>query len=336
MQNRSYHFHKSNFRLLILILLILGFSGVFLEILVHNPYIVSFLPPPSPGVAYAFPEVGLKFKRYYKMGEVNCLFFGSSMVDVGLDPETIEKRIKDKDKSLTCMNFGLSASMVESSSQISRTMVNWQSTDLVILGISPIEFDESQKISRQMSNMPVFQSFESGSLNGWLFNTFRLPWFYSGLLNRKDKGFIKDEQRYDKLLNPQGLRIAASKKDIDSTNEEFRLHDFKINQIDFESLERFLNRLQEKGIKTVIVEMPVKPSYFPFLVEGGGTMYEIRFVKPIQKLLQKYNISLIKTQPIIGDLLNDDLWIDENHMSYAGAKIFSNYLADQILQQVDW
>jgi hypothetical protein len=332
MQNRSFHFNKFNFRMLILISVILGFTGIFLEILVHIPWVVSNLPPPSPGIAYAFPEVGLKFKRYYKLGEVNCLFFGSSMVDVGLNPEILEQRLNQKNsKQITCMNFGLSAAMVESSSLISQTLVNWQSTNLVILGVSPIEFDESQKVPRLMTNPPVFHYVETFSNNGWLFNTFRLPWFYSGLLNRKDKGFIKDEQRYDSLINSRGQRVTSSKKEIDSTNEEFRLHDFHINQVDYDSLEMFLNNLRSKGIKTIVVEMPVKPSYFPMLVEGGGTMYEIRFVKPIQALLQKFNISLIRTQPKIGDLLNENLWIDENHMCFKGSKIFTNYLADQIL-----
>jgi hypothetical protein len=338
MRQFSFLFHKPDLKILNLVVLLLGATLLVFEYLLHIPWVVTHLPPPSPGLSYPFPEVGLKFERYFNAGHVNCLFFGSSMVDAGLDPEILEKRLNQhSSQQIKCVNFGLTGAKAETSAQISQTLVNWQSSDLIILGLSPIEFNEKDKVTRQMAALPVFQKNQKFNLEGWLFNSFRLPWFYSGLLNRKDKDFIRTQQSYDILLNSRGFRKTDIINEVGNKTEEFRLHDFYVNQVDLNSLEEMINYMQIKGVKIIMVEMPVKPSYFPFLVEGGSSMYEQRFVEPIQKSLQKYGLSLIRTQPIIGNLLLEEgHWINENHMNSSGAKIFTNYLADQILQRGDW
>lgn len=337
MRRHSYNFQKPDFQLFIYIILMFCFSGMIFEYLLYNPWIISKLPPPSPGLSYIFPEVGVKFERYFSLRRINCLFFGSSMVDAGLDPEILEGKLNiHNNPTLKCMNFGLSGAMVESSSKVSQTLVNWQSTDVIIFGISPIEFDEKMQDLRKMTNRPVFEMQTNSKIERWLLNRFRLPWFYFGLVNRKDKGFVKTQRDYENLLNSRGFRVSNKSNDFDIEKEEFRLHDFNMNQVDFDALEEVIKTAQAKGIKIIVIEMPVMPSYFPLMVEGGGPMYEQRFIKPIQKLLQSNGLSLIRTQPIIGELLDDEHWINENHMNYQGANIFTTYLADQILQSGDW
>jgi hypothetical protein len=259
------------------------------------------------------------------------------MVDAGLDPAVIEKRLNNQGKeNITCMNFGLTGAQAAISSDISRTLVNWNSTDLILYGVSPIEFDEREKDSRQMANAAVFQKSQKFNLENWLFNTFRLPWFYYGLLNRKDKDFIRTEQSYDSMLNSHGFRISDKLKGVDTKNQEFYLHDFYINPVDLDALDEMIKSMQEKEIKVIVFEMPVRPAYFPLLIEGGSTMYDIRFIEPIEKLLERNDLSLIRTQPLIESKLGDEYWMNENHLNYAGSQIFTNILADQILQRGDW
>lgn len=337
MKRNSYDFQKPSLQLFAFVLVLLGILLLVFEYLLQIPKVVSLLPPPSPGLSYPFPEVGLKFERYFNLGHVNCLFFGSSMVDAGLDPELMEKRLNNQNKRpITCINFGLSGAQVETSSEISQTMVNWQTTNLVLFGVSPYEFNEGNKISRQMANVPVFQKTHKYNFESWLFNSFRLPWFYSGLLNRKDRDFITTEQSYDKLLNSRGVRVTDEKNELETKKQEFLFHDFYPNSVDINSLDEMIKFMQEKGIKVIVFEMPVNPLFFPGLVEGGAPMYEIRFVEPIKNLLQKYGLSLIRTQPRIGDILDEEHWNNKNHMNYSGAQIFTNFVADQILQQGDW
>jgi hypothetical protein len=337
MRQRSFDFHKPNFRLLLFIVGYLGILLISIEGLLHNPRVISLLPPPSPSLGYAFPEVGVKFKRYFQLGRVNCLIFGSSMADAGIDPEILQKKLTNSNKQpITCMNFGISNSMAETSNQFAQTLVNWQQTELVVLDVSPIDFDKGWEFPRQMTKIPAFQYYKKFEFEGWLLNTFRFPWFYNGLFNQKDEKFRMVEEEYDNLLTSNGIRVTG--KTFKTTNPEggIWLKDYQINPVDVEALDDLIESLQSKGIKIIVVEMPVMPSFYPILMEGGGKAYESKFLEPVQKILLQHGLELIRTQPVIGDLMSDDGWLNEYHMNYPGAKIFTNYLADQILQRGDW
>jgi hypothetical protein len=337
LKQRSFEFTKPDFRLFVYVLMIIGSIVIILEASLHIPWLVSRFPAPAPGLSYAFPEVGLKFQRYFALENVNCLFFGSSMVDKGIDPKTIEDRLnQNSGKKIKCMNFGLSGAMVESSSKVSRLLLDWQKTDLMIIGVSPIEFNEGTKDSRFMTNLPVFEEGDGFEADKWMQETFRLPWFYYGLLNRKDRDFIRDQKSYNSCLTAQGLCVSNRKGDFAKDPENFLLHDFHLNQVDLDALEKLITYGENHGTKIIIFEMPIKASYFPVLVEGGETMYERRFVEPVQEILQKHGLSMLRTQNKSAELLGEKYWTNENHLNYAGAKEFSSYLANQILERGDW
>lgn len=255
------------------------------------------------------------------------------MVDTGLDPQTMSAILNQESIQIyDCFNFGISGSMVETSHKISRPLVNWQNTNLIILGISPIEFNEQAAIIRTIDDYPVFNQEENPSLEGWLLNHSRFPWFYFGLLNKKDESFESTESSYDSLVNSQGLRVQTT-SDQDSQIEEFLLHDFHPNPVDMDSMDEMIVNARARGTQIYIIEMPVKPYYLANLVEGGSSMYEQRFIQPVEQLLRKYEMELIRTQPQIEQIVDSDDWINKNHLNYSGAQKLTRFVAEEILRK---
>ncbi len=332
MKHRSFEFKRPNLKPFLYVLWIIFFTFFVLESILHVSWIVPLFPAPSPGLSYAFPEVGLKYQRYFSNTQINCLFFGSSMVDQALDPEIIEGIINsDKAEKIRCFNFGLSGAMTENSSDILIELVDRQKLDLIVFGLSPIEFDAAVKKSRSMTSLPVFNKSNRDLLEKFFFSTFRLPWFYYGFINRKDKDFINTQKLYDSCLDSQGYCRLDHKKQFILDPERFYLHDFYPNQTDLESLQQVVSLLKEKKIPIVFVEMPVKPSYFPVLIEGGESMYEQRFIEPIETFIKTNDLPFLRTQKKAAIMFDDSCWRNENHLNQEGARILSEYIANQIV-----
>jgi hypothetical protein len=331
--NKSIRFQKFNSLNFFIPPIIATILFLVFESLLHLPSVISRMPPPSPALSFAFPEIGLKFKRYFQQEHVNCMFFGSSMVDAGLDPQILSSILnKQAERNIKCMNFGLSGSMVETSGKVAQTLTGWQDTKLVIIGVSPIEFNERSERIREISALPVFNQEDNPTMEGWLFNNFRAPWFYYGLLNRKDKDFLESEKAYDAEIDPYGLRI-STQVDTDGQIDEFMLHDFYLNPVDMNALKEVIATSQARKIEIIVVEMPVKPSYFPKLIEGGSSMYEQRFIQPIQLLFHQSGMELIRTQPEIERIVGSTDWVNINHLNYSGAQKLTTFLAEQIIDQ---
>lgn len=337
MRERSYKFHRPDIRPYIFVVGYTLLLFFVLESCLHIPEIVSRFPAPSPGLSYSFPEVGLKYQRYFAAKDINCLFFGSSMVDQGLDPEIIENLLNShKNEKIRCFNFGLSGAMAENSSDVLIELVDRQKTDLIIFGLSPIEFDENVKKSRSMTSLPVFEESSSYSIEKSIFSTYRLPWFYYGFINRKDDDFIITQKGFNSCLNARGLCSSGRKQQFILDSESFYLHDFHPNQTDMAALQRVVAITKERNISIVFVEMPVKPSFFPNLIEGGETMYEQRFIKPIETFLETYDIPFLRTQKMAATLFADSCWRNENHLNQEGARVLSEYVASQIVVEGYW
>jgi hypothetical protein len=303
------------------------------EILSGFRWFNSLLPFPSPSINSAFPELDVKFSRLQNAQGVDCLFFGSSMMDADLDPRIIESVLNQKNGThYSCFNMGFSGSMIETSGLVATTLSHWQPIKIVILGISPIEMDKNFTKTRSIAQMPIFSYYNgSPSMAGWLFNTFRFPWYFAALPRTRDNEYLAEQTSWDQLLDDKGVRRSASIGAITKGNQDIRLPGYKINPVDLEVLESTIEKLHGQGIKVVVVEMPVHPDSFPYLIENGYDGYQSQFLDPINQVLEKAGIQLLRTQPVIKEIFDDSNWYNNNHLNFAGAEILSRYVAQQIV-----
>ncbi|NMB53946.1 MAG: hypothetical protein GYA15_04525 [Leptolinea sp.] len=302
------------------------------EALITSGWIRPILPYPSPSANASFPELDVKFERLSRLDNVNCLFIGSSMADAGLSPEIFESELKATGKSkLTCLNMAISGSMVESSGMIVKSLIKWQSIKLVVIGLSPYDMDKTYTKTRPIASFPVF-TYNDGqiSMEGWLFNHFRLPWYFASLPRFNNASYQTGLTEWDKLINERGVRVTYDIGKIEKSSQDVILPDFTINPVDLQMLESVLNNLADKNIEAVVIEMPVHPDVFPYLIEGGEPEYEKVFVQPIQTLLGKTPAKFLRTQPFVTDIVNDEDWFNKNHLNYLGAKKLTIYLARKI------
>ncbi len=87
----SIRLQKPSIRPLLWVVFFIVFFLLIIEPLLKIPWNVSILPFPSPSTDSSFPELDVKFQRLRNVKNVNCMFFGSSMVDDGLDPQLLKR-----------------------------------------------------------------------------------------------------------------------------------------------------------------------------------------------------------------------------------------------------
>lgn len=339
---KSYSINCPDFKTWILniVAICIAFIPVILivEAYTRIPGSEKVLPLPSPGFQFPQPQVELKFKKYFDNKNFNCLIFGSSIVDAGVDQIVLEKALNPTSKEpLTCMNFGLSGSMLEETSNISRTLINWRRPEVVFLGVAPYDFDSSFLTTRSIARMPVFTYYNGQpTLEGWFFNSFNLPWYFVSLSNQLNPSYRQKVYIWGSNMDEGGMRRSDEVGEVRKNNQEIRLRGYSMNPLDVAALDTMLKELTAKGIKVIIFEMPANPIYYPYFVGGGNQVYQQKFLEPIKQVLEHNEIELIPAPSFNSELYEDEYWYNGNHLNSNGAEIFTTYLATQIQKRGDW
>jgi hypothetical protein len=179
--------------------------------------------------------------------------------------------------------------------------------------------------------MPVFTYYDGKpSIEGWLFNHFRFPWYYAALPRSSDHDYLIEQVEWDELLTDRGIRKTGEIGSVSAVPYEVTLTDFKINPADMLALESTLKKFQSQGIRPIVIEFPVHPNYYPYLIEGGNVEYQKRFIEPVKDFMDKNDILFIQTQAKISSIVTDADWFNRNHLNITGAEKFTKFILDEI------
>ncbi|BCY16254.1 hypothetical protein hrd7_01030 [Leptolinea sp. HRD-7] len=312
-------------------LFLMMFLVVF-ELALQSNFIVRALPFPSPSLESHYPEIGVKFERLFQVKGINCLFFGSSMIDAGLDPVLFEKGLEAvTGRQYTCFNMGLAGVQTEASTAVASTLTHWYPVEIVVIGLSPLDLSSNFTKTRPIAQMPVFTYYErKPTIEGFLFNHFRLPWYFASLSHVADTAYLKEQVEWDELLTDRGIRLTTESNQVQEKDQEVTLLDYRVNPTDAQALDTTLANFKSRGIQSIVIEFPVHPVYYPYLVEGGETAYQDRFIKPVKEITDRNEVEFIHTQRDISSIVTETDWFNRNHLNITGAEKFTRYILDKL------
>lgn len=312
-------------------LLFLIYLSIF-DFLSSTPLIFNFVEYPTPSMDSTFPELDVKFQRFWKSEGINCLFLGSSMVDTGLEPRFFEERINKKlGTNYKCFNFGFSSSMVEVSGSIGNTIQNTTDIDLVLWGISPIDMDPNFKQTRPIANMPAFSYYNGNpTIVGWLYTHFSLPWIIGSLPHLQNDSYIEQLDYYNGVLDDRGVRRLTSIGKMKTGEQPFFLKNYHLFDNDIITLKRTIKEFKKNDTKIIFIEMPVHSSLFPYLLENGEKGYYEEFLEPIKDLFTNQDVPFIDSGSFATDIALDSHWANNYHLNIFGGEKFTEYILDRI------
>ncbi len=312
-------------------LFLLAFLSFF-ELALQSNFIIRALPFPSPSVESHYPEIGVKFERLFQVKDINCLFIGSSMIDAGLDPVLFEQGLEAATgRKYTCFNMGLAGLQTEASTAVASTLTRWHPVDVVVIGLSPLDLSSIYTKTRPIAQMPVFTYYEGKpSIEGFLFNHFRLPWYFAALPRSADTAYLTEQGEWDELLTNRGIRQTAEFNPVQEKDQEVTLLDYRVNPADTQTLDETLAKFKTRGIQPIVIEFAVHPVYYPYLIEGGEAAYRERFIEPVKKITDRNGVPFIQTQGEISSIVTETDWFNRNHLNITGAEKFTRYIVEEI------
>lgn len=331
LQLKTFSFKTSLYTVIIILLILLAAEGVL-----RIKWVQGWLPAPSIGKEDSYPEIDIKLQRLNTLIQsetVNCFLVGSSMVDAGIDPEILSLTLNDSGQnSYHCFNFGLSGAMVETTATIVDFLSKEYHPEMIILGISPIEFDRTFTTTRNIGEATWIQyKLGNFSFEGWLVEHSYTYRYLLTFINMRQPIFKEDYMFWEQLLTPNGFR-SWTNQTLDSTGiNEVWLKDFELNPVDLIGLKK-IAAFQNQGIKIIIAEMPVHPEFLPYYIEGGEKVYDSHFIQPVLNTFSTQGIPFIRPQPSISSIVPENGWYNKNHLNAEGAKEFSIWLGGKILQ----
>lgn len=315
------------------------------ELIARTESFQSFLADPTMGSRHY--QLGRKLARLnasiHNEGPVDCLIIGSSMVDVGFNPEIFQEGFKQiVGQDIRCFNFGIDASTAASAAAIAHILIEDYHPRLLFYGTDPRDYAVPQT-----ENDPavILQSnwvrYRTGhfSLDGWLIQHSYL-YRYRNLLFRLSRFYQEDTLRSQTRtyeITSTGFTplttVATYINDPpdphdDSYEVTYNFRIFSTYTMQSENLAALEKILSYNGLETqiIIIEMPVADGLFFFF--GNGRDDHQRFLNQINQLAQEHGVPFWQTSSL--KMIPDDGWADYSHLNATGATIFSYWLGQQV------
>ena len=263
---------------------------------------------------------------------LDVIFLGNSMVDMGIDPETFSNTYASlSGENISAVNFGLLTLSVSPAGKLSQFLARRYHPRLIVYGTTPRDFlDYRGEFSRPLRGDPwILYNTGEFSAAGWLVDNsyaYRYLVDFRHLFNpafteqvkflrenpHTSYGFLPQQGNYQEEENPKTL-----------------VEDYEASQRDLVGLKEIISLSNEKT-RVVILEMPFDPKFAPYYMKGGIESYESLFVNPIAKILASNDVEFWRTQPEIEKIVPPDAWQSNLHLNINGATEFTRYLASGV------
>lgn len=303
------------------------------------------LTPPRLGSRHS--QLGYKLTLLdaaLRKGPVDCIALGSSIIDVGFDPDYFQKGYREAaGRDIHCFNFGIDASSSISVAALARILVEDYQPRLLIYGTDARDYvipPEDPDTAVVLDTPWVRYRQGDVTLDGWLMDHSYLYRYrqHLGLLARFDlHGTLRSQAKMVFEILPNGYTPIVTVADYindppDPSDDSFEVtyytriySSYRMRHENLAALERILD-YNNLGVQVVVVEMPVSDGLYYFF--GNGEADYNRFIEGVSRLAALHQVPFWRTEPL--DSIPDHGWSDYGHLNTTGAKIFSAWLGRQI------
>ncbi len=305
-----------------------------LEMLLRiNPVPESILLP-SIDKNILYPELDIKLYRmgfWKKTEKINCIILGSSIVDYGFDPSSMDGKKEFLGvQNPYCFNMALRGVRPNTNSAIAAILENRFEPELILIGLSPVDFAGENEIIREFKTSPWFL-YQQGqySIEGWMIDKSYFYRYWVSFLKYRNPAYRGELDNLRLLINDRGLQVRQKNKDIFEVKPAIQIPNFKITDEEINGLKR-IAKLNNKSARVIVFEMPAHPDLIPYYVPGGMEGYEKLFVEPITEALKEYDIPFIRTQNEIHNVISPGGWQDQIHVNEIGSRQFSEWFVQRL------
>jgi hypothetical protein len=325
------------FTALLLALLFVALE-LFLRATPVQPYLVG-LNPSLGGRHLQMEEQLAHLERYAnRVGHVDCIFLGSSLVWMGINPAAFEDAFFARTgETIHCYNLGVVTLPANAASALAEVITTKYHPWLLLYGTSARDYAISQETEDNQAIMDTpWLRYELGDRTPWTWlvsNSFSLRYMRDlvGLARfdektwtdfRNDEDVTRGFEPRQATAHEEHVRAAA----LDAANW---LQPFEILQTNLDGLDHIV-KSEQSGNQVVVIEMPVSEAYVAYFTQGQAD-YD-RFITEVSAVLAAKEVPFIRARP---GLILDEGWWDRSHMNEIGAKIFSEWLAGKIVELVE-
>ena len=274
----------------------------------------------------------------------DVVILGSSFEEFGVNPEVLDEHASATlGRTVTSFNLAVPAASLNTEFLIVRNMLRSGCTPKVIyLGITPLAVDIAQKdwLNNGLRAFGEFQDLAGAwstdrqafgeTLATSLFQSYFL-WNDARLVSERFVLAAPIESVSAADRSERGWRAWRGKKrpqcnrpdpaDSDPANLERR---FALDNINGLRIRDAIESLRKHGIKVRLLELPLASTALPMSAPSKNSRYRTF----VEELLAKTGVPLIRPP---ADLLVDDDYFDDGHLTPSGAERLSRWLAEDVV-----
>jgi hypothetical protein len=329
---------------LVLALAILAAIGFLAEAVVQSPAVRPRLPAGSYGTSSRYLDYHLDHLREFsrREGGVDCIFIGASPVFRGIDPAIVAEAYRARTgQSIRCFNFGIRGMDPVNAAILARIIKEDYHPQWLIFGLDVANLAAGPSEGLRMRILTSrWIAYRQGrfDLEGWVVDhssAFRLYLQYRDWMKPpfSAQALVEADRAFAREVGPDGhtplLKTATDLDDRPGTGtDEARYFEllgaFTLDPAQLSGMEGLLQR--EPGQQTVLLEMPVHPTYLHYYGRGEAD-YRLGLAAAEQAAANAGAPFWTTTRE---DLIPEEGWTNRIHLNALGARVFSEWLGTQL------
>lgn len=280
----------------------------------------------------------------------NVVFIGTSRVAQGLDPAIAEREVNQATgKKIVSLNLGIAGSDTEVNYLLLKNILkDGRKPDVIVYGLTETElldkrvsFGELDYAKDTLLRLDDFGSYAGQNVIEQ--TSFLLKQVFPLY---RDKNLIKDSlaTRYnqddpnykfytaDIPFPKTGFRTFP--RQLVTQDPQFMLNYYSFlaksvwNNEKLDFLDKFVKLAQERNIKVVLLNMPVKKIHVALWKDPAKVAL---YQNEIKKVADKYKVPLLDLYTTGEELIPQNGFYDTNHFNQTGADVLTKYLAQKYL-----
>lgn len=318
-----------------------------LELALRVPAITAALPSPGPTLWYApLIQAKLDYFRYFEEHNgVDLLFIGDSTVQTGINPTVFDEEFQRKgNRSCGSFNGGIEGLPPYGVHLFLEIYLKYSNPTTVVYGLLPEDLNSYspfvQQVTDQLKHCAIAQAEAQRDLKGWFFaclyrwsTLYRYRFIIHQLLLRGGRWETESHVYFDR----RGFHAERERlSDVPSSLRGPLLHRqdhtlYSVKGVQTEELREVVHLCQQKGIRLILINMPVADSYYRTFENRDDYP---NYLGMLQSIGKEYQLPVwdMENLPPDLDLVESD-FSDLYHLNQVGARKLTKILADSLSQE---